>query len=113
MGPLQAAGLAVATALASMVNFTLLMVFLKKHLGTLPGQVLFRSLQKMGLAGLSMAVACITLREVMPSLEGLGVLLELTGFVGELGLGTVVYLGVAAFLGCEEVRLLRGLFQRR
>ncbi|MFQ5990173.1 MAG: murein biosynthesis integral membrane protein MurJ [Candidatus Methylomirabilales bacterium] len=112
MGPLQVAGLAAATSLASMLNFSALMYFLRKRLGALPRQVLIKSLQKTGLAGVCMAGVCLALQGLLPPIEGGGFFLEVTRLIGELGLGAAVFLGVAAFLGCEEVRLLRRLFQR-
>ncbi|MFQ5656308.1 MAG: murein biosynthesis integral membrane protein MurJ [Candidatus Methylomirabilales bacterium] len=112
MGPLQATGLAVATSLGSMLNFSLLMVFLRKHLGAFPGGILVRSLSKTGVAGLCMAGTLVALQGLLP-LEGHGVLLDLALFFGEFGLGTAVFFGVAALVGCEEVRLLRGFLQRR
>jgi putative peptidoglycan lipid II flippase len=112
MYPLQAAGLAVATSLASVVNFSALMLLLRKHLGGFPRQVIVKSLRKTGFAALCMAGTLIALQGLLPSLEGRGVFLELTRFLGELGLGTGVYLAVAAFLGCDEVQPLRGLFRR-
>lgn len=111
MRPLQATGLAVATSLASMVNFSLLVVFLRKRLGSLGGGVLARSLQKTALAGLCMAGTLLALQILLPSLEGRGVGLEITRFVGELGLGMAVFFAAAASLGCEEVRLLKSLIQ--
>jgi putative peptidoglycan lipid II flippase len=112
MGPLEAAGLAVATSLASVVNFTLLIVMLRRHVGPLPGRDLARSLAKTGLAGLGMAATCLIL-EVLWPWGGHGFLPQLGHLVGGLGLGTTVFLGVAVFLGCEEVQVLRRLFQRR
>ena len=112
MGPLEAAGLAVATSLASVVNFTLLIVLLRRHVGPLPGKDLARSLTKTGLAGLGMAATCLILQVLWPW-GGHGLLPQLGHLVGGLGLGTAVFLGVAAFLGCEEVQVLRKLFQRR
>lgn len=113
MYPLQAAGLALATSLASVVNFSALMLLLRKHLGGFPRQLLVKSLQKTGFAALCMAGTLIALQGLLPPMEGQGVFLELTRFVGEFGLGTAVFLGVATLLGCDEVRVLRGLFQRR
>jgi len=55
----------------------------------------------------------IALNGLLPSPEGLGFFLGVARLLGELGLGTAVFLGAATFLGCEEVRLLQGLFQRR
>jgi peptidoglycan biosynthesis protein MviN/MurJ (putative lipid II flippase) len=113
MRPFGATGLAVATSLASLINFSLLVIFLKKHLGPFPRQMLVTPLQKTGLAGLSMAASLVILRGLLPSLDGRGVFWEFGGFLGELGIGTLVFLGVAAFLGSDEVQLLRRLFQRR
>lgn len=113
MQPLQAAGLAVATSLASVVNFSALMFFLRKHLGVLPRHALVKSLQKTGFAGLCMAGTCVALQNLMPSMAGRGLFLEFARFLGEMGVGVMVFLGIAAVLGGEEVRLLRGLLQRR
>jgi putative peptidoglycan lipid II flippase len=113
MHPFQAAGLAIATSLASMVNFLLLIVFLRRRLGPLGGRTLARPLQKTCLAGLFMLGASVALNGLLPSPEGLGFLLGVSRFLGELGFGAAVFLGAATLLGCEEVRLLRDLFQRR
>ena len=113
MQPLGAAGLAVATSLASLVNFSLLVIYLKKHLGPFLRQIPVKPLQKTVFAGLCMAGTLIILQGLLPSLEGRGFVVGLAGFLGELGIGTAVFLGVAAFLGCDELRLLRGLFQKR
>lgn len=113
MGPLGAAGLAVATSLASMVNAALLIFLLRRHLGSISDQDLARSLRKTGLAGLCMAGTCLILEILLPSPDGHGFALALARFVGELGAGTAVFLGAAALLGCEEVRVLRRFLQRR
>ncbi len=112
MKPLGAAGLAVATSLASLVNFLLLIVFLRKHLGAFPHRSLVRPLQRTGLAGLCMAGTLALLQGMLPSLHGKGLFLEFGAFLGELGIGTAIFLAVAAFLGSDEVRLLRGVFRR-
>lgn len=113
MHPLQAAGLAVATSLASVINFSLLMVFLRKYLGSFRREVLGRPLQKAGIAGLCMAGTLYALQGLLPALEGYGFFPELAGFMGEFVLGMGVFVGVAAFLRCEEIRLLGGLLQAR
>ncbi|MGH7472818.1 MAG: hypothetical protein ACREJW_02665, partial [Candidatus Methylomirabilales bacterium] len=69
-------------------------------------------LTKTGLAGLGMAATCLILRGLWPS-GGDGLLPMLGHLVVGLGLGTAVFLGGAAFLGCEEVQVLRRLFQKR
>ena len=112
MGPFGAAGLAVATSLAAVLNFFALMFFLRKHLGALPRRVLAKSLQKTGFAGLCMAGTLVTLQIVLPPMEGVGLFGEVARFVGEFGLGTAVFVGVSVLLGCDEVQVLRGLFHR-
>jgi len=112
MRPLGAAGLAVATSIASLVNFCLLIVFLRKHLGPLPRQTLVTSLQKTGLAGLCMAGTLLGLQGVLPSLESGGVAFEVGWVLAGLGIGIGVFVGVAAFLGSDEIQVLRSLFQR-
>jgi putative peptidoglycan lipid II flippase len=112
MKPLGATGLAVATSLASLVNFFLLIVLLRRHLGPFSHLMLGKPLQKTALAGLCMAGALVLLQAVAPTLNGKGLILEVGGLLSELGIGTAVFFGVAAFLRSDEVKLLRGLFQR-
>ena len=112
MGPFAAAGLAVATSLAAILNFFALIFFLKRHLGALPMRVLAKSLQKTGFAGLCMAATLVTLHSLLPPMEGVGLLGELARFLGEFGLGVAVFLGVSILLGCDEVQVIRGLWQR-
>lgn len=112
MHPFQAAGLAIATSISSAVNFSLLVVFLRRRLGPFGAGAFARPLQKTCLAGLSMLVAFVALNGLLPAHEGLGPFRELARFLGELGLGTAVFFGAATLLGCEEVRLLRDLFRR-
>lgn len=112
MQPLQVTGLAVATSLASVINFCLLIVLLRKHLGPFLRPTFVRSLQRTGFAGLCMAGTCFVLQALLPSPDGAGVMWEIGSLLGELAIGSAVYVGVAILLGCEEVQLLRGLFQR-
>lgn len=112
MKPLGATGLAVATSLASLVNFFLLIVLLRRHLGPFSHLMLGKPLQKTALAGLCMAGALALLQAVAPTLNGKGLILEVGGLLSELGIGTAVFFGVAAFLRSDEIQLLRGLFQR-
>lgn len=113
MQPLQAAGLAVATSLASVINFSLLMVYLRKYLGSLRGEGLGKPLQKLALAGLCMAGTLYGLQGLFPALDAYGSIPALVGFVGEFAVGAGVFMAAAAFLGCEEARLIGGLLQAR
>src|SRR3989304_2644342 len=63
-------------------------------------------------ANRGLVATCLILQVLWPW-GGHGLLPQLGHLVGGLGLGTAVFLGVAAFLGCEEVQVLRRLFQRR
>jgi hypothetical protein len=74
--------------------------------------MLAKPLQKTALAGLCMAGALALLQAVAPTLNGKGLILEVGGLLSELGIGTAVFFGVAAFLRSDEIQLLRGLFQR-
>jgi len=112
MGPLQAAGLALATSLASAVNFSLLTRLLRRHLGPLPWQSLATPLKKTALAGLCMAGTLLLFEAVLPPIEGQAVSLGLVRVAAELGAGTAVFWGAAALLGCEEVHVVRGFFRK-
>ncbi|MFQ5882677.1 MAG: murein biosynthesis integral membrane protein MurJ [Candidatus Methylomirabilales bacterium] len=113
MGPLRATGLALATSLASAVNFSLLLYGLRKRLGPLGGIILGRPFQKTISAGVLMAGTLLGLEWLMPPMGGEGSLSLAVRFLGEFGVGVAVFLGTAALLRSEEVRLLREIFHRR
>ncbi len=102
MWPLQAGGLALATALSSFVNLGLLLSSLRRRLGRLGGAPFGPWLVRLGAAAIVMvAVGLVMLHLHDPLMVGslprraiaLGV---------ELGASLAVFLAVAAWLGLEE-----------
>jgi hypothetical protein len=59
-----------------------------------------------------MAGTLLGLQGVLPSLESGGVAFEVGWVLAGLGIGIGVFVGVAAFLGSDEIQVLRSLFQR-
>jgi len=104
MGPLGAAGLALATALASLGNFLLLAICLRRRLGPLGGRDVADAIARVAVACLPMAVWGVGVQRwwVVLALSGTGekVLLLLAEMAG----ATLVFLATAVLLGCQEVR---------
>lgn len=101
-------GLALANSLAVTLEMAALLWLIRRPLGGLVQPGLVSSLAKMGLAAMTMALVLRLILPWLPSSPG-----WLAGSVG-IGLGGLVYLGVASALGLSELqrvwrKLLRGL----
>jgi putative peptidoglycan lipid II flippase len=113
MGPLAHAGLALANACASMVNFTVLFFLLRRRLGRVETGRIFRSLLRttaaaalMGLAGWAL------LRGQLWEAGGHSALKALV-FAGTASICVAVYLGSSRLLGSEELGTVLALARRR
>jgi putative peptidoglycan lipid II flippase len=103
MGPLQHRGLALATSIASVLNFVLLFEVLRRKLGGLGGRVLAASAAKIFVAAAIAALAGYAASAGIERLVGLGSVLERIAVVfGGLMAATVVYLSAALTLRIEE-----------
>ncbi len=103
VGPLQHGGLALATSLASYLDFTLLYLVFRRRLGGFDEAHLARSLARTLVAAGGMAAACWWFaREV-----GLGALTRFApltgGVVAALARGVAVFLGLTWLMGGEEL----------
>jgi putative peptidoglycan lipid II flippase len=103
MHPLQHAGLALATSIASVLNFVLLFEMLRRKIGPMGGRVLARSGGKIFLASLLAALAAFAVA------TGLGHAMGLTSLTARFlvvlaGLATasIVYLAATFTLRIEE-----------
>ncbi len=102
MGPLQAPGLALATALASMVNAALLYIGLRTHLGPWIDRKFLGAIGRMaaasGLAGM-LALSLLHSKLLDPTRGLWGAMLLLLG----LAITGAAYLALARIFGCPEM----------
>lgn len=111
--PMQHAGLALATSLASYLNFFSLYLLLRRRIGGTEERVVGRSLLRTGLASAAMAVICWVLNRALGlmQIESAGALI--VSFVLTLAAALVAYGLFAWLLGAEELGELRSLLARR
>jgi putative peptidoglycan lipid II flippase len=114
MGPLHHAGLALATSLGSVINFTMLFTMLRRKIGGLGGRALARSAAKIVLAA---ALAGGAAWGAALAAEHAFGLQRMTGrmIVVASGLGAmaVVYASAALFLRVREMKAMVDRFARR
>lgn len=113
MGPLKHNGLALANALSSMLNFTLLMYFLRRKLGRVEGRRIAMSFLKTALASLVMgALVWLALRGEMWTFSGQS-LLKTAWLTGGIAISVVVYALLCRMLRCEELKFITETFFQR
>ncbi len=107
-------GIALATALSSLINLTLLMRHLRRKLGWVKGREILSSVARMGAAGAAMAVICWVALRLMESRIPDGGLLAQAVKVFACGfVGLAAYFIVARALGCTELSFLREMVRER
>ncbi|MDI6755545.1 MAG: murein biosynthesis integral membrane protein MurJ [Thermodesulfobacteriota bacterium] len=103
MFPLKHGGLALATSLAAGLNFTLLVILLRKKLGRMGGRKILRSfLQSLG-ASLAMGVAAYAVCSGGPWQTDGATPEKIILLLGAMLTGTLVYGGVSYALKSEEM----------
>jgi putative peptidoglycan lipid II flippase len=113
MRPLAHGGLALATALSSMLNLLLLVLALRRRLGVLGWRTIAFSAVKTALnAALMGAVILAGARFILPLVVGSSVSL-LVGLAGLIALGVIVFLGGAKAMGMKEVTAVLEIVGRR
>jgi putative peptidoglycan lipid II flippase len=114
MGPLHHAGLALATSLGSVINFTMLFLMLRRKIGGIGGRALARSAGKIvlaaGLAGGAAWGAAMAAEHAFGLQRMTGRLLVVAAGLGAMGL---VYAGAALFLRVREMKAMVARFARR
>ncbi len=113
MDRLEAAGLALATALASMLNVGILVIVLNRRLGSVGWASIARSAWRTVLATLPLIVACVWVAgaEVWAH-EGEWIAKTIMLAVG-IGLSITGYVGVHALLRSEELDVVWGMVKRK
>ncbi len=113
MGPLKHNGLALANALSSMLNFSLLMYFLRRKLGRVEGRRIAMSFLKTALASVVMgALVWLALRGEMWTFSGQS-LLKAALLMGGIAISVVVYALLCRMLRCEELKFITETFFKR
>jgi putative peptidoglycan lipid II flippase len=113
MRPLGAAGLALATAIASAANFVLLVVRLRQRMGRIGGRAILRGAGTAGLACLPVVAWGLLAPLVLDVLAPAGTLPRVLRLALHLGGAGLLYLGTAAVLGAEELGWTRDILTRR
>jgi putative peptidoglycan lipid II flippase len=113
MGWLGAAGLALATAVASCGNCMLLCLRLRRRIGPLGLRLLARRIARVALAGLPLAAWGILAQHRWDVLAVSGFAAKAALLGGHLAAGSGIFLGAAALLRYEELAWLRAALARR
>ena len=96
-----------ANSIATLVEFVVLLVLIRRRMGGFQGRRMMRTLLKSGLAALIMGIALLGWQVALPTA---GALIRGAGGI-ILGLG--VYLAAALLLQCDELHALVRLARRR
>ncbi len=113
MQPLQHGGLALATALAGMLNAAILVAVLNRRLGGVHWSSVGRSAGRVLIAVLPLAIACVWVAGLeVWTRQGEWIAKTVMLFVG-LGLSVTGYLGTHALLRSQELDFFWGIIQRK
>lgn len=110
MGPLGHGGLALATSIASIVNFVLLIYLLEKRIGGIDLKDLLVSICRTILASLTMGICVYTLS--LTDLLGDGMIRNGIEILLQVFAGVLIFLFVSYLLKSDELRALRGLIHK-
>jgi putative peptidoglycan lipid II flippase len=113
MSPLGAAGLALATALAAMVNGGILVAVLNRRLGGIEWGALGRSSLRIAVACVPMVVACWWVAGAQVWLHPADWTAKSVMLFVAIGLSVSGYLGVHALLRSEELDVAWGMVRRK
>ena len=111
MQPLRHGGLALALSLASVVNVSLLLIFLRRKIGSLGLGVAAPSLVKAVIAALGMGVFCWMLGGQIEWTTQEHFLIKLLYLGSAIGGGALVYVSLTYVLRCPEPAYLKDIFR--
>jgi putative peptidoglycan lipid II flippase len=110
---LGAAGLALATALAAMLNGSILVGVLHRRLGRVDWGAILRSAGRVLGACIPMVAICLWIAGAAMWTEGGDWILKIAVLFGGIGLSITAYLGVHLVLGSEELDVVLGMVKRK
>jgi putative peptidoglycan lipid II flippase len=113
MGPLLHCGLALATALASMVNFVLLTYCLRKKIGALGGKNIVESITKSMICSIAMGIGLFCLTYLLPTSSNTSFIRMAWIVIVEIVAGISIYGLMAYIIGCQELKHIFMLVKKR
>jgi putative peptidoglycan lipid II flippase len=112
MGKLLHGGLALATALASMINFCLLAYALREKMGSLGWKKMIVPVFKSVICSLVMGAGLWTLLAWFPTPEHFSKIAAFTRVMGGVGVGMILYIAAAVLLKCRELNDMLAMFKK-
>jgi len=113
MTMLDAAGLALATALASMLNGTILVALLHRRLGSVEWGAIVRSGGRVLLACVPMVLICLWVASAPLWSETGQWIVKSALLFGGIALSVTAYLGMHVLLGSDELGVVLGMVKRK
>jgi putative peptidoglycan lipid II flippase len=113
LGPLGVAGITLSTSIVSVFNMVLLVWLLRRQIGLIGGRGMLSSAGKAVLCALALAAVSGGVWLALRGFAAEGFLRLLLSVVLAVGLGGLVYLGLAKALKLEELNLAWRLLRRR
>lgn len=110
---LDAAGLALATALASMLNGSILVALLHRRLGRVDWGSIGRSALRVLVACVPLVLICLGVAGAMIWTHEGEWLMKSAALVAGIGFSVVGYLGVHILLGSDELEVVMGMVKRK
>ena len=104
-GTLGHAGLALATSLVALFNFTALFWILRNRIGGIHGRALLRSVLQISVASLAMGIAVALASHGIEAWLGVGRLARLLNLILSIPFGAAVYYGVSRALHVAELEM--------
>jgi putative peptidoglycan lipid II flippase len=106
-------GLAFANAIASAVNFTLLLYLLKRKLGRVDGRAIAQSFIKMFIASLIMGIIGLFTMQAFMWSDSSGIFQKSVTLAGVIALCVVVYILIMHLMKSEELKYLLNMRKKR
>jgi putative peptidoglycan lipid II flippase len=111
---MQHRGLALSTGCVAMANFLALYVLMRRHTGLLDTRLMIRTLAKLALAALPLAVVCWGAETtLLAQWSQLPFSLKLTYLLGTITVGAASFFGTAMALGIDGLEEVSDLFRRK
>ncbi len=114
IGPLRQSGLALAYSISGIFNMLLLLILLRKNIGTIDGTRLASSTVKILLASAALGMASYTVANLLTGIWGTeSTLLQGLTLSVAITVGVVVYTALALAFKMEEAKMIFDLIKRR